>query len=301
MLLVDGFFHGFDGDASVDAGTVEPMAGNTRKTGAEQYYTPASLASSLVDMVLPHLSRDPQNMCWVEPAGGTGAFCDVFATRGWQLSAVDIEPKHGSVRKANFLSTPLPEGPLAVVSNPPFGRCNSLSVPFFNHAASVNTDVIAFIVPKSWRKWSVINRLHPNFWCVHDHDLNVGYVGDDGSPLSTSSSLNTVFQVWQRRDVSREKIVIPDLGYVMKTKNPTDADVALTVFGRGCGTVRTVFEDEPKTTQMYLKLNADRFDQVLDALNTVDFSRFFTNVAYTEALSLVEINALLNEAIPAQS
>jgi hypothetical protein len=33
------------------------------------------------------------------------------------------------------------------------------------------------------------------------------------------------------------------------------------------------------------------------ALGSVDFSRFFKNTAYTEALSLQEINYLLNEAV----
>jgi hypothetical protein len=43
---------------------------------------------------------------------------------------------------------------------------------------------------------------------------------------------------------------------------------------------------------MFLKLNHPR---ALEALQAVDFSRFFKNTAYTEALSLQEINFLLNE------
>jgi hypothetical protein len=45
---------------------------------------------------------------------------------------------------------------------------------------------------------------------------------------------------------------------------------------------------------MFLKLHDTR---VLEALKSVDFSRFFRNTAYTEALSLQEIRFLLNEAI----
>jgi hypothetical protein len=43
---------------------------------------------------------------------------------------------------------------------------------------------------------------------------------------------------------------------------------------------------------MFLKLKHPR---ALEALNSVDFSKFFMNTAYTEALSIQEINFLLNE------
>jgi len=43
---------------------------------------------------------------------------------------------------------------------------------------------------------------------------------------------------------------------------------------------------------MFLKLKHPR---ALEALRAVDFSRFFLNTAYTEALSIQEINFLLNE------
>jgi hypothetical protein len=79
---------------------------------------------------------------------------------------------------------------------------------------------------------------------------------------------------------------------VIKRSNPQEADVSLTIFGFSCGTVKTDFDRIPNTTQMFLKLIHPR---ALEALQSVDFSRFFNNTAYTEALSLPEINYLLNE------
>ena len=75
---------------------------------------------------------------------------------------------------------------------------------------------------------------------------------------------------------------------------PEDADICITVFGFGCGRVKTDFPRKPNTTQMFLKLNDKR---VLPALAKVDFSKFYRNTAYTEALSLQEIRYLLNEEI----
>jgi hypothetical protein len=76
--------------------------------------------------------------------------------------------------------------------------------------------------------------------------------------------------------------------------SPDQADVSLTIFGYGCGKVKTKFEPVANTTQMFLKLN---HPQALAALESVDYSKFFKNTAYTEALSLPEINYLLNEKI----
>jgi hypothetical protein len=81
---------------------------------------------------------------------------------------------------------------------------------------------------------------------------------------------------------------------IIEKVTPDHADVSLTIFGYGCGKVKTEFEKVPNTTQMFLKLH---HPQALQALESVDYSRFFKNTAYTEALSLQEINYLLNEAI----
>ena len=41
-------------------------------------------------------------------------------------------------------------------------------------------------------------------------------------------------------------ITVPLWIYLKKSINPAQADVAITIFGRGCGTVRTEFEMKAK-------------------------------------------------------
>jgi hypothetical protein len=100
-------------------------------------------------------------------------------------------------------------------------------------------------------------------------------------------------QIWERRDDPRPKVTVLDRGVVAKCP-PEDADVSLTIFGFGCGSVKTEFPRHRVTTDIYLKLLHAR---ALEALQAVDYRRFSRNVAYTEALSLQEINYLLNEYI----
>ena len=242
--------------------------GNRRRTGKEQYYTPRELAGSLaskVKLIVPDFS----SRTVLEPAGGTGAFVEAAKAAGAKkVLSVDIEPKHNDVNKADYLSTNLKITNAVTISNPPFGRNNSLSIPFFNRAAD-HSEYIAFIVPRSWRKWSVINRLDRRFHLVLDEDLTIDYVDDT------------------------HHLISQDRGYVSKVR-PEEADIALTVFGFSCGKVNLEFERKANTTRMFLKLNHPK---ALGALQTANFERFSKNTAYTEALSFQEINFLLNESI----
>ena len=273
--------------------TAQVRPGNRRVTGKEQFYTPADLAKTLTAKLVEVIGS-LEGKTVLEPAGGTGSFLEAARTAGaGRLISFDIEPKADGVLRADFLDADLEQLSGAItISNPPFGRNNSLSIPFFNKAA-LHSEVIAFIVPRSWRKWSVLNRLNPNFHLIHDQDLAIDYVDEKGEMVWQKARLNTCFQIWQKKDQPREIIKIADYGLVSKA-DPADADVAITVFGYGCGKVRTNFEAKPNSTVMFLKLHDER---VLDALTRVDFSRFYRNTAYTEALSLQEIRYLLNEEI----
>jgi hypothetical protein len=266
--------------------------GNTRVTGKEQYYTPLSLARTLVEYVEQVLGPLKGKLV-LEPAGGTGSFVEAALAKGaQQVISFDIEPLHDGVQHGNFLDQSLNLENLITISNPPFGRNNSLSIPFFNHAASVS-EAICFIVPRSWRKWSVTNRLDLSFELVFDKDLDIDYMDSSGELVSDKSRLATCFQIWKKTSSARVPIKVKDMGVIEKV-SPEQADVSLTIFGYGCGTLKQQFDRVPNTTQLFLKLNHPK---ALEALKSVDFSRFYKSTAYTEALSIQEINYLLNEQI----
>ena len=275
-----------------EAALAQVRLGNTRVTGKEQYYTPANLAGALiaeVEKVLGPL----RGQTVLEPAGGTGSFVEAALAAGAKkIISFDIEPLHPLVQQGDFLVEEILESNLITISNPPFGRNNALSIPFFNKAAQIS-EAICFIVPRSWRKWSVTNRLDLNFELVFDTDLEIDYEDASANSLSNKTRLATCFQIWKRVSKPREIIKIKDMGLVEKV-SPEQADVSLTVFGYGCGKLRTEFEPVANTTQLFLRLiHKDAYS----ALSKVDFSRFYKNTAYTEAISLQEINYLLNEEI----
>lgn len=264
---------------------------NKRVTGKEQYYTPEHTATYCLGVLTSLVNVEGRQ--WLEPAGGTGAFIEALLSTGVHsedIVSFDIEPKHPLVSLTlDFLSEDLSKfSNLITITNPPFGRANKLAVPFFNKCAEVS-DYVAFIVPKSWRKWSVQDKLNPSFHIIYDEQLQVDYIGDTDN--RSKGKLATVFQIWECRNELRKPVTVEDRGYIQKV-SPQEADVCLTVFGRGCGKLETDFKREPNTTKMFLKV-AD--PSVTTALSNVNYSKFYNNVAFVEALSIKEIRFLLNE------
>lgn len=263
------------------------MAGNSRKTGKEQYYTLPEVVDQCVSIAMKYYKGGKI----LEPAGGTGEFIEGLLRTDIDENLIesgDIEPKHRLVKQIDFLRSRYQE-PFFTISNPPFGRANSLSVKFFNHAAGYSS-YICFLIPISWRKWSVINRLDSRYHLVEDVEMPaVSFYNDDG-PIE-GGLLRTVFQVWEKRDEERQKIVIEDRGYISKS-TPEEGDVAFTLFGHSCGRVETEFDRVPNSTKCYFKLNNNN---ALAALQSVDYSVYSKNTAYVQALSMPEINDLLNK------
>ena len=273
--------------------------GNKRVTGKEQYYTPVDLAlglfASLELTIMRESSRSFLSSCiWVEPAGGTGNFVKVAKDAGHRVYSWDIEPKSVDVLKGDYLELELSEfkgGNVVVYGNPPFGRNNSLSVKFFNKSADF-ADYIAFLVPRSWRKWSVQNKLDNRFELVDDFDVSENFVDEEGAEINGGkSTLKTCFQVWKRLPSTslRKPVEVEDRGYIKKV-GFEDADVSMTIFGHGCGKVKREFPRVANSTQMFLK--ADEF--VIRALEKIDFKEFYERTAYVEALSIKEIRYCLN-------
>jgi predicted RNA methylase len=265
------------------------MAGNPRSTGLEQCYTPRAAADVLTGFFLDVVGADP-GLEWIEPAAGSGSFVQAARRRGvHQITALDIDPKGTGIDVADFLSPDVAVTAKVCLTNPPFGRNHALSIPFFNKLAT-SCDLIGFVVPRSWRKWSIVNRLDRNFVKIADWDLALTYVDAAGFPLTVSRTLNTIFQVWARAEQPRPTAPEPTPSRRFHTVAPEAATAAITQFGRGCGTVRTSFPRKANTTQLFTDADAG----TVSLLASLDLFPFYTQVAYIEALSRVEIDFALD-------
>ena len=154
------------------------------------------------NMLTPYKS---DTCIFLEPSAGDGSFYDVLP-EGRRIG-FDIQPKTAGVQKKNFLQYKHAKGgpKVIVIGNPPFGKNSSMAVKFFNHAASFpDVTYIAFIIPKTFRKTSIKNRLSMDFHLCADLDLPDDSFIKDGKPYKVPSC----FQVWKRMLVKRTPVQI---------------------------------------------------------------------------------------------
>ena len=199
------------------------------KEGVEndQYYTKAEVAKACVNML--NLSEYDYI---VESAAGRGDFFNLLPED--KRIGFDIDPKHKDITEADFLELDFkpPEGKILSIGNPPFGKNASLAYAFFEKSAE-HSDCIAFILPRTFRKPSMINRLNRSFHLESEVllDLSSFYVDIGEGP--EDYLVPCVYQIWRKRDYDRDVIEQesehPDFSF-LKKKTDYDYSDALVKF-----------------------------------------------------------------------
>lgn len=176
----------------------------------DKFYTKASTARILLQAV----DLSGYDLI-VEPSAGAGAISlplqEILArqNRSVPVLAVDIAPDHDSIQQCDFLRDTLAPVQQAhrclMIGNPPFGRGKTpLAVQFFNRAAGyASVQTIAFIVPRSFRKDSVQDRLDRWFHLTKEVEIPRNSFTFQGR----SYPVYCVIQVWQRRPEPRVRAV----------------------------------------------------------------------------------------------
>lgn len=191
----------------------------SNKNELDQYYTN-------IDKVKDIIGPLPNDCFYVEPSAGSGNFIKLLNNRNYVM--FDLEPKLEGIIKLDFLkediSNYLPEdSKIITIGNPPFGKNSSLAIKFFNKACEFS-DEIRFIVPKTFRKVSIHNKLNLNFHLVIDKDLPKNSFLLDGK----SYDVPCCYQVWKKYNKKRIKVNLPIessfFEFVEKGDNP-DASV----------------------------------------------------------------------------
>lgn len=215
----------------------------------------------------------------IEPSAGEGSFLKMLPKD--KRVAIEIDGdlcnKNAEYKCMSFFDYihPTENEKVLVIGNPPFGTQNKLSVDFFNHASKF-ADVIAFIIPRTWNKQSIHNRLNQNFHLIKSIDLLEDcFYGDK------ETNVKCCFQIWKRSKearVSDKKILYhKDWNFLpyIKTKDdlfpPKDADFVVLAYGSNPGQVSTnLFEWRPKSVH-FIKSQINK-DKLMKRFSTLDYS-----------------------------
>jgi hypothetical protein len=175
-------------------------------SGLDQYYTKQNVAKFCVEKFneLVENINDYGNV--IEPSAGCGNILQYLPNH---TVALDLEPKSDNIQYGDYLlfQPNLKSGKVLVFGNPPYGKNSNLAISFFNHSATF-ADTIAFIVPRTFRKPAVINRLNKKFHLINEIVLPIdSFI----TPDNKSYSVPTTFQIWQKKNINREQITLSSI------------------------------------------------------------------------------------------
>lgn len=242
----------------------------------DQFYTKPEIAKYCFSFVEEIYNLDGYDLI-LEPSAGLGSFFDLFPVN--KRAGIELDynlcVKNNDFICGSFFDFSFPGKRTIVIGNPPFGTQNSLSVKFFNHAA-VFADVIAFIVPKTWKKPSVQNRLDLNFRLVKSVDLP-----DNCFMGKKHTAVKCCFQIWERagqcRRKKKEVISHPDWGFLsyIKTEDdllpPSNADFVVLAYGSNSGQVsKDLNRWRPKSVH-FIKSNIPT-EELLQRFQSLDYT-----------------------------
>jgi hypothetical protein len=218
------------------------MATGVREAGLDQFYTIPAIAKQCIQ----HVGNRYRWSNWglvVEPSAGNGSFLTQIPTE--KRIGMDLSPQHPDIIRQDFFEYVPPDmdAPILVIGNPPFGRICSLAIRFFQHAAQW-ADVIALIVPRTFRRISVHNKLPRSLHLVWDEDIP-----SEPCSFDPPMAAKCCFQIWERKIHARPFIKLPTthpdwefmgLGPADERGQPTPprrADFAIRAYGGACGEI----------------------------------------------------------------
>lgn len=249
----------------------------------DQFYTDPAYAQQFFNVIEQTVDLSQYDHI-LEPSAGTGSFYNLLDPN--RRIGLDLEPKAtGIVKKDFFKWNPPKKKRIITVGNPPFGKSSGLAIKFFNRAAEFS-DVIAFVIPRTFRKASVINRLDKNFHCVYDETV------PDHSFVFKGTSYNVpcAAQIWQREKKPRDRIVtfkLEQVSHLFELVDPAHSDFAIQRVGGRAGLIRT-------TDRMNFSVESHYFirahdPRVLSVFEKVDFDSVKFNTAGNPSVSPSEL------------
>ena len=270
-----------------------------RKEGLDKFYTLPECSKKCIDKTCELYDITGWDLI-VEPSAGNGSF--FLQIPSDKKIGIDILPEDENIIKQDFLDYYPPENKeiILVIGNPPFGRVSSLAIKFFNHSAKWAT-VIAFIIPRTFRKVSIQNRLDDRFHLVYDEEIP-----NKPCCFTPEMSVKCCFQIWEKKENKRELLELPkthnDWGFLKLGKRdsagqptpPLNADFALRAYGGKIGEIKTegLNELRPKSWHWF-KSNIDK-KILIDRLAKLDYSNS-VNTARQNSMGRAELVALYTQ------
>ena len=253
----------------------------------DQYYTREDVAARLWGLFRRRYGAD--RFLMVEPSAGDGSFLKVLPAGS---VGIDIDPKAPGIRRVDYLEAEIVMGghrEVATIGNPPFGLNCSTAIRFFNRAAE-HSRVIAFVVPRTFRKAWAQNQLDPAFHLVFEEEVERDAFLFRGAPFNVPA----VFQIWQRMDEPRPRRPTATRHPHFEFTTADRADFAIQRVGAAAGRIHREFSRSP-SAHLFVRVKGKRGVEAVMA--RLDLAAIARDVAGNPSISRAEIVECYSAAV----
>jgi hypothetical protein len=254
------------------------------KDELDRFYT----NDDLVDKLLKEVRVSDYRLV-VEPSAGAGAFSKKIEN----CLAFDIAPQHESICKQDFLEYSyqgdVPRKDILCIGNPPYGRQSSLAIKFIKKCTTF-ADTIAFILPLSFKKISVQNKIPKTYHLNKQLDLDWNSFTLNGNDYRVPC----LFQVWKNEYKERKQPeLVQPKGYQYVARHE-DPDIAVRRVGVYAG---KAFLDLDKSIQShyFIKIDDASPQDIVERLNQHPWEH--RNTVGPRSISRPELSAVLNPIV----
>jgi len=244
------------------------------KYGLDKFYTSEKTVNKILSLI------DIKSFSLViEPSAGNGA----FSKKMENCIALDLEPDDNSITKQDFLKTNFQNiKNTLVIGNPPFGKNGSLALKFIKHSAEF-ADMIAFILPRSFKKDSFYHKIPLNFWKELEFDIDEHFIFE-----GNTIDIPCVFQVYKKNNSLRKinKVMTSSLFTFVKKE---EANVSIRRVGVYAG---KAFLDIDKSSSSHYFIKVNNPNEFVYKVNTIEWEHNNTvgprSISKPELISKIE-------------
>lgn len=269
-----------------------------KKTGknritSDKFYTCATVTKTCIEKFKTYLPKDKGNILLIEPSAGAGVFLPFLSS--YSFLAFDIEPTGRNIIHQDFLQLDLNKfnKKLYFIGNPPFGRQSSLAKKFIKHITQCpQTQMIAFILPKSFKKTSFQRTFPLHFHLIEYWDLpdNSFFIG--GQP----HNVPCVFQIWQKMEKKRILMCPPTAKYFTFVKKENFPDFSLRRVGVYAGKLDAESSSKSSQSHYFIKLTPNILPDAFETqYKTLEFEH--NNTVGPKSISKSEFILAINTLI----
>jgi hypothetical protein len=265
---------------------IKQTKGLNRNT-IDKYYTIDIIAEMCINIVKKFIKINPDDLI-IEPSAGNGSFIKGIKSLTSNFKFYDLEPDNHEIIKQDYLLYDCKDQKdlkykIHIIGNPPFGRQSSLAIKFIKKSCKF-CDSFSFILPKSFKKESLKQKIPLNFHLIFEIDL------PDKSFLVDNVEHNVpcIFQIWEKKQANRiinKKLEPLNFIFVEKKENP---DISFRRVGVNAGVINKEINSKSIQSHYFIKFtNEKTIIENIDNLSTITYD--FNNTVGPKSISKQEL------------